>query len=385
MKSALGIIKSELIPFRKLLSLAAAAGLLTCCATVGQANDLINGSLDAVSLGPQNNPTPTSWSVSANKVLSGAHFDGLSSEPWANVLEIGGQGVFFKPFQGTVGDEITVYLYQDVPAAPNTKYTLSGYAAGEPNFSAFFSTNTLAPQALFVVEFLDAGNNVISSNGLDLVTAGLPSAGPGSMSLFTTPQFTAPANTATVRAGALMQNAYGTSGAQSFFVDYFVLASEVPPGGPVITQPPTNTTVSPGGTATFTVGLENPAGASYQWQFQGNDLVDGGDISGATSATLSIANASASDVGRYRVRVTNPIAFAISGEARLALLEINLFPVILITGQIGDTYRVDYANRLDPATWIPLSTNTLATSPQMVVDTTSPMSTNRFYRAVFVP
>jgi len=69
----------------------------------------------------------------------------------------------------------------------------------------------------------------------DLIAAGLPSGGPGSMALFTTPQVTAPASTTTVRAGATMMNAYSTSGAQSFFVDAFDLTSVAPPGSPVIT------------------------------------------------------------------------------------------------------------------------------------------------------
>jgi hypothetical protein len=62
---------------------------------------------------------------------------------------------------------------------------------------------------LFVIEFLDASSSVLASNGLDLVAAGLPNSGPGSMSsfLYTTPGVTAPPNTVTVRAGAFMLNA----------------------------------------------------------------------------------------------------------------------------------------------------------------------------------
>jgi hypothetical protein len=372
-------------PFRNALSLVAAAGLLTCGATVGLANDLVNADLDSTAVGPQSGITPTGWSVVATKAVSGAFQDGCSAETFCNVQGPGGYGLFFKPFQGSVGDDISVYFYQDLPAAAGTKYTLSGYAAGEANFCAFFKTNTPAPEALFVVEFLDAGNSVIASNALDLVTAGLPNSGAGSMAIFTTPQFTAPANTATVRAGAFMLNAYGTTGAQSFFVDVFDLESEAPAGAPVITQQPANTTVSPGATATFSVTISNLTAATYQWQLNDTNISNGGNISVATTRTLSITNASASDIGRYRVRITNTVSTTVSSEATLALTAINFYPVIIITGKIGDTYRVDYTTEIVPTTWIPLSTNKLTMSPEMIIDTSSPLSNTRFYRAVLEP
>jgi hypothetical protein len=53
-------------------------------------------------------------------------------------------------------------------------------------------------------------------------------------------------------------------------------------------------------------------------------------------------------------------------------------------GKIGDTYRVDYATSLAPTTWIPLSTNLLTTSPQLVLDASSPGDKSRFYQAVFL-
>ncbi len=259
---------------------AATIGLLACGTTVGLANDLANANLDATAVGPQSGITPTGWSVVATKAKSGAFQDGCSSETWCNVQGPDGYGLFFKPFQGSIGDEISVYFYQDLPATEGTKYTLSGYAAAEANFCAFFNTNTPVPAALLVIEFLDAASAVIASNALDLVTAGLPNSGPGGMTSFTTPQYTAPANTATVRAGAFLLNGYSTTGSQSFFVDAFDLESEAPAGAPNISQQPVNTTVSPGSTATFTVTVSNPAGVTYQWQFNGTNISDGGNISG---------------------------------------------------------------------------------------------------------
>lgn len=369
----------------RLLTFIAAIGLFCLGNGVANANDLINPNLDTIAIGPQNNATPTGWSVDASKAVSGAHFDGCSSEPWCNVLGPSGQGLFFKPFQGSVGDEITVHFYQDNPAAPGTKYTLSGYAAGEPNYSGFFATNTPAPATLFVVQFLDGSSTVIASNVFDLVANGLSSGGPGSMSQFTTPQFTAPAGTVTVRAGASMINTYGTGGGQSFFVDAFDLTSVAPPGAPVITNQPSHKTVSAGATTSFNVGVSNTAGVSYEWQLYATNLVNGGSVSGATSPTLTITGVSASDVGHYRVRVTNGGGSVLSTEATLQIVGIGLYPAISIQGKIGDVNVVEYSTVLAPTTWIPLSTNLLTTSPQLLFDTTSPGPNTRFYRAVYQP
>ena len=100
---------------------------------------------------------------------------------------------------------------------------------------------------------------------------------------------------------------------------------------------------------------------------------------------LTVSNVSASDAGHYRVRVANTGGSVLSTEATLAIVGINFYPVVTITGKIGDSYRVDYATALDPTTWIPLSTNLLTTSPQLVLDAGSPGDRSRFYRAVFLP
>jgi hypothetical protein len=235
---------------------------------------------------------------------------------------------------------------------------------------------------LFVVQFLDGSGSVLASNVFDLVAAGLPSEGPGVMQEFTMPEVSAPTNAATVRAGASMIDAYSTSGSQSFFVDAFSLEAVGPVGSPVISTQPVHTTVSPGGTASFSVVVSNPEGITYQWQFNSTNLINGGNVSGVNQPTLTITNASASDVGLYRVEVSNSSGSTVSSDARLALVDIEFFPVIVLTGKVGDSYRVDYATALAPTTWIPLSTNLLSTSPQLIVDTNSPGSNSRFYRAV---
>ena len=88
---------------------------------------------------------------------------------------------------------------------------------------------------------------------------------------------------------------------------------------PAITQHPTNQTIPPFGTATFTVAAVGDPPLSYQWQKNGGNLTDGGKISGATSTTLQIVNADAGDEAAYRCVVTNPYGSAPSNSATLTL------------------------------------------------------------------
>jgi len=376
--------------FKRWFAATALLGILAWTTSAVGQNVLYNGDLDilgAAGANGQVNPGPDGWKIDAFKTISGPITDGADSETWCNIQQSGGYGLFFKPFQGStnlIDDLLTVNFYQDNPATPGTKYTLSGYAAGEANYSGFIP-RTPSPQTLFVVEFLDSSSTIIASNGYDLVANGLPNGGAASMMQFTMPEVTAPPNTATVRAGASIINVYNTTGAQSFFVDAFDLEAVAAAGAPVIATQPSAATAAPGGTASFTVGVSNSTGVSYQWQFNNQNLANSpGHISGVTSQTLTISGAGTNDIGNYRVVVSNGSGSVYSQTAPLAITGINFFPVISISGNIGDTYRIDYATKLAPTDWIPLSTNKLTISPQLFIDSTSPGSNSRFYRSVFV-
>jgi len=112
-------------------------------------------------------------------------------------------------------------------------------------------------------------------------------------------------------------------------VDAFDLESVPPPGSPVITNQPAQTTVAAGATTTLRVGVSNPAGVSYQWQLYGTNLANGGSISGATTQALAITGVSTNDVGHYRVRVSNSVGTVLSTDTTLAIVGIAITPVVL--------------------------------------------------------
>ena len=75
-----------------------------------------------------------------------------------------------------------------------------------------------------------------------------------------------------------------------------------PCAAPTFTQQPQDQDLCQGGTIVLSAAAGEPV--MYQWMFNGSDLTNGGDISGATSSTLTIADAVSGDPGRYTVRNT---------------------------------------------------------------------------------
>ena len=78
----------------------------------------------------------------------------------------------------------------------------------------------------------------------------------------------------------------------------------------VTDHPKEQTNVAPGSDVSFSVTATGTAPLSYQWQKDGVDLTDvgsttGASITGATTATLTIAGAEMDNVGNYSCVVSN--------------------------------------------------------------------------------
>ena len=96
---------------------------------------------------------------------------------------------------------------------------------------------------------------------------------------------------------------------------------------PLITRQPAPQSVPLGGTATFTVGTAGNPLLFFQWQDNGANLTDGGNISGSATSTLVITNVSAANIGTYSVLVSNAANVAVSSGAALSITSSP--PVIL--------------------------------------------------------
>ncbi len=86
---------------------------------------------------------------------------------------------------------------------------------------------------------------------------------------------------------------------------------------PVIAAAPSPQVALAGGAATFTVDVQNAAGAVYQW------LKNGQPIPGANGPVLTVSGVTDASLGRYAVSVTTPTGTVTSSDASLALATAN--------------------------------------------------------------
>ena len=62
-------------------------------------------------------------------------------------------------------------------------------------------------------------------------------------------------------------------------------------------------------------------------------------------------------------------------------LDLHLVPAITLTGNIGDSVRLDYINQFGPTNaWVTLDTVTLTNTSQLYFDVSAPGQPQRLYR-----
>jgi hypothetical protein len=66
-------------------------------------------------------------------------------------------------------------------------------------------------------------------------------------------------------------------------------------------------------------------------------------------------------------------------------LEGRLYFGITVHGNVGKSYRLDYATVLAPTNWMTLTNFVLKASPSVILDPDNPTSGQRFYRAIELP
>ena len=120
---------------------------------------------------------------------------------------------------------------------------------------------------------------------------------------------------------------YGTTqngGANGVGVLYHLWFS----GPPEITGQPLSQTVYGGQDVTLSVAVSGSAPFSYQWQKDGANLQDGGNVVGSTQRVLSLIAVTTNDAGMYSVLVSSPAGSTNSAGAVLTVLS---SPPVIVT------------------------------------------------------
>jgi hypothetical protein len=83
---------------------------------------------------------------------------------------------------------------------------------------------------------------------------------------------------------------------------------------------------------------------------------------------------------------------AITGQRQVsenppALLSLDLYAGVMVTGTVGQTYRMEWSPVVSGGDWTPAATVVLTNAMQLWVDPSAPArsGSNRFYRAVLLP
>ena len=174
----------------------------------------------------------------------------------------------------------------------------------------------------------------------------------------------------------LVTNAVGTATSADAALQLF--------SAPVISSQPVSRTASAGGAVTLNVGATGAPTPSYQWQFNGANLLNG------TAASLTITNFQAGNEGAYRVVVSNSVGSVTSSTASVVLnapLRVGTFEKswdgtfnFQLIGAAGSNYVFQASTNL--TTWISLQTNSSSTGFLNFTDSSAPAFTNRFYRII---
>lgn len=125
----------------------------------------------------------------------------------------------------------------------------------------------------------------------------------------------------------------GTTGGWSLVaideIEFFGQLNDQTPLAPTITQEPQSLTVTAGQASEFSVKAAGSAPLNYQWRRGGNALVDGGGISGATTARLTLAKVALDAAGSYDVVVGNAVGTVTSATVTLTVNPAPAAPAIV--------------------------------------------------------
>lgn len=178
---------------------------------------------------------------------------------------------------------------------------------------------------------------------------------------------------------------------------------------PTITTQPANQTATAGSTVSFSVAATSPTTLRYQWQKDGAKLVNGGNVSGATTSTLTLTSVQTTDAAFYRCIVLNSSSYVISSAAGLtvggtgphivtrlpaaapAIVSPQVLPgangnsvTFQFNSSAASTYQVQYTDDLNSQQWINLGNSIIAEGPSITINDVAPAQQQRFYRIVLI-
>jgi hypothetical protein len=278
--------------------------------------------------------------ISGSVSFDNVHFNGAPGQPPSLTQQPAGQTV-------TAGANVTFTVSVTGAPSPGYRWSKNGIPLNDGNgiigsTTATLSLENVSPDASGTYTVVVSNNGVTAeSDPATLVVQTIPtlvrqpastSANPGQTVVFDVEVagFPAPAlqwekegiplvdgpgisgsTTAVLTLTAVTVDAAGdyrliaTNPAGDIASDIATLTLTEDSVAPTIATPPASLVVITGQNATFQVTATGAPAPTYQWRFNGEDLVDGPTVSGATTRTLTLTDTSPDVAGNYTVIVTN--------------------------------------------------------------------------------
>jgi hypothetical protein len=164
--------------------------------------------------------------------------------------------------------------------------------------------------------------------------------------------------------------------ASGFGVDVFGLI-----GRPQLVNEPQGQSVVEGKPLTLSVTAVGTPPFRYRWE------LDGTEIKGQTSAWLQIPAAKVSDSGSYSVTVENAEGSSTSEPAAVIVhppLAIQFYAGLTVTGNIGETYEIQFRPDIADAPWVTIATLNLTSTSQIWFDVDSVHRARGFYQTLLL-
>jgi len=105
-------------------------------------------------------------------------------------------------------------------------------------------------------------------------------------------------------------------------------------GAPQITTQPSSQSAFLGATVRISVACYGSPQLKFYWQKDGNNLSDGGNVSGTTTHALLLQNVSPTNAGNYWVTISNALGFVTSTTATL---QVTSSPPVIVLGPTNQT------------------------------------------------
>jgi uncharacterized repeat protein (TIGR03803 family) len=163
---------------------------------------------------------------------------------------------------------------------------------------------------------------------------------------------------------------------------------------PEITSQPANQTALAGADVTFSVAVFGAPQLIYQWQKDGTNLADGGNVFDSAARILRLSNVTSASAGAYSVIVSNALGSVTSAGAGLAVISPPVFQKVSQTnGTLTLTwsaktwarYQLQYKSDLSSPHWINLGNDIVATNDTVSASDALGSDAQRFYRVVLLP